>query len=105
MYRFTTPKHTFRFPESVDPSELADILITYSQAGNIILERRKDKLVIGENHTVWFQFTQEDSALFRANVRVEVQVRILFATGESYASRKKQVEILPVLHDGVLEVE
>ena len=105
MYRFTTPKHTFKFPSSIEPVNLAEILITYSQAGNIILERRKDQLTMGENNTVYFQFTQEDSALFRANVRVEVQVRILFATGESYASKKKEVEVLSVLHNGVLEVD
>lgn len=104
MYIFTTPKHPFRFPESVNPADLAEILITYSQAGKIILEKHKDELTFGENNTVWFMFTQEESGLFRPNVRAEIQVRILFATGECYASRKKQVEILPVLHDGVLEV-
>lgn len=31
MYRFTTPKHTFKFPSSINPANLAEILITYSQ--------------------------------------------------------------------------
>lgn len=104
MYIFTTPKHQFRFPESVNPADLAEILITYSQAGKIILEKRKNDLILGDDNTVWFMLTQEESALFRPNVRAEIQLRILFASGESYASRKKQVEILPVLHNGVLEV-
>ena len=37
MYRATTPKHIFYF--NVDPNEtFEEILITYSQAGKIILE-------------------------------------------------------------------
>lgn len=105
MYKFTTPKHTFRFPETVDPAELAEILITYAQEGRTVLEKRKDDLSFGEDNIAWFVLTQEDTALFRAGRYAEIQVRILFATGESFASQKKRVEILGVLHEGVLEVE
>lgn len=105
MYRFTTPKHIFKFPEDIQPEDLADILITYSQAGEIVLEKHKSDLTIEDDNSVWFRFTQEDSAKFKPKIRTDVQLRILYATGESYASRIIQVEILAVLHDGVLGVQ
>lgn len=103
MYRFTTPKHTFKFPQDLDLSLLSEILITYSQNGKTVLEKRKNELIEDENNEMWFQLTQEESGKFKTGMRTEVQVRILFATGESYASRLKQVEVTRVLHNGILE--
>lgn len=102
MYRFTTPIHTFKFPDSFDPTELADILITYSQRGTIKLEKHLSDLAAGDNNTMFFRLSQEESAKFMPGVLADVQVRILFATGESFASSIKKVEVLPVLHEGVL---
>lgn len=56
MYRFTTPKHTFSFSESIDLASLSEILITYMQDNKIILEKRKTDLTI-ENNTVYFRLT------------------------------------------------
>ena len=102
MFRFTTPTHRFKFPAELEVGSLSEILITYSQRGAIKLEKHKADLTVGQNNTVYFRLTQEESAKFVANLTVSIQVRIHCEDGASYASTIHDVEVNPVLHEGVI---
>lgn len=101
MYRFTTPTHTFTF--RYDVSNYQEILITYVQKSQIVLEKHKSDLVISEDgKTASFKLTQEESSLFDCPVPVYIQVRVLTDTGDSFASSITECRVDPVLHCGCL---
>lgn len=111
MYRATTPKQIFIF--EVDPSEFTRILITYSQNGQIILEKEKDDLTFEEvtnafndiiGYSAWFRMSQEETKKFSAapGKLVTVQVRVLTSSNEALASDKKTFTMQDVLNDEVL---
>ena len=110
MYRATTPKHTFIF--DVDPTEtFRDILISYAQDNQIILEKGKDDLTVEQatgcnDETVWeasLTLTQEETNLFNAGSTVKIQIRALTYEDEVVASEKMSVPVYDVLNDQVLE--
>ncbi len=109
MIRATTPVHSFLFEE--DPSPFEQILITYSQAGRIVLEKTKDDLEIEEIdpkrkecYRASYRLTQEETNLFEANTAkpIYVQVRILTEAGEAIASEKWRIPLKDVLNDEVM---
>ena len=114
MIRATTPVHSFLFEE--DPSPFEQILITYSQGGEIVLEKTKADLEIEEieeeeidpkhkeRYRASFRLTQEETNLFEANTAkpVYVQVRILTEAGEAIASEKWRIPLKDVLNDEVM---
>lgn len=53
MYRYTTPMHTFTFPQ--DHSMYSKIRITYVQGGEIILQKEKEDMRFGEMNTAYYQ--------------------------------------------------
>lgn len=108
MFRATTPTHIFIF--EVDPEEnFKTILITYSQGGEIVLEKGKNDLTFEEktecNKKVYLgtlQLTQEESNLFEADRTVLVQIRAVSYDGDVVASEKMSVSVKDVLNDEVL---
>ena len=102
MYRFSTPTHTFKFNTEVN--DFQEILITYAQNGNIILEKHKDELSFSDDgKQASFKMTQEESSLFESNRTAAIQVRVLTKTGDSFASPICKCSIEPVIHCGCLE--
>lgn len=98
MYRATTPTHTFRLPFST--SLIDEVLITYSQKGIIILEKRLDDVKVSE-HTLSVTLTQEETNLFTRGDKAKVQLRI--KSGESVqASNIIEVMVKKVLNDEVM---
>ncbi len=97
--RATTPKQTFILELSNVP-DMNEILITYSQKGTIMFERRKDAMTI-EDNKVWFRLTQEETLSLRQNVPVEVQVRVFTPDGNALASAVFEVSVERVLNDEV----
>jgi len=96
----TTPKHTFTFP--FDVSKIANVKITYSQAGRIILEKYlKDCNVEGQ--TLTLTLTQEDTFLFMENKSVEIQARVVTLGGEVLASDVVRVLVERCLDEEVLQ--
>lgn len=109
MFRATTPIHSFLFDE--DPSEYAQILITYSQGNIIVLEKNKEDLTIEQidgdfschrgAYRAWYRLSQEETKRFRGGVGkpVCVQVRVLTEDGEALASERRQIQLQDVLND------
>lgn len=111
MYRATTPRHTFIF--EVDPDEnFEQILITYAQDGEIILEKEKSDLSFYEienedgetEYAASLELSQIETNLFRAGTKkmVDIQVRVLTYAGEALASDEKHIPVKRVLNDEVL---
>ena len=112
MYRATTPTHTFIF--NIDPDEsFEQILITYVQDGNIVLEKDKSDLTFSTDtqsqcetqYLASLRLTQAEANLFSANPRstVTIQIRALTPGGEAVASEKLYLAVQDVLDDEVLE--
>lgn len=111
MIRATTPKHMFTF--DVDPEEtFSEILITYAQNGEIVLEKHKSDLTFescdcfgGKTvYTASIKLTQEETNLFSANPKgiVNIQVRAITENGDAIASDIMQISVQNVLNDEVL---
>ena len=100
MIRATTPKHSFKFPS--DPQAYKEILITYQQKGKIILELKEEDLTFGEENTAFYKLSQEQTKKFNAMVPVRIQVRILDADDNAFASSIFSINVHEVLNDEVL---
>lgn len=101
MIRATTPIHVFSFPE--DPASYDVILITYKQ-GSVILEKNKDDLTIDSDaKTATVILTQSETAQFSGGY-VQIQVRVAFANGVSYASSIIVEPVDTVLDDTILPI-
>lgn len=110
MIRATTPKHTFIFEEDPETS-FKSILITYSQNGQIVLEKTKDDLEFSsflENkktmYSATYRLTQEETNKFESKPRnmVDIQIRALTYNNEALASDKRSIQVQDVLNDEVL---
>jgi len=110
MYRATTPKHIFVFED--DPRvTFKQILITYAQDDQIVLEKGKDDLVVTEAEgcdgaTVYeaaLRLTQEETNLFNNRSAVKVQIRAMTYMDEVIASERMTVSVHDVLNDEVME--
>lgn len=104
MIRATTPTHKFTVP--FDPEEMQELLLTYSQLGRRILERRKEELTFSEEdeeHIISHLLGQVETARFRPGAPVQIQLRALTAAGEAMASQIVTARVEDVLNDEVLE--
>ena len=99
MIRATTPTHRFTLPFDYN-TYVKKILITYSQSGEIVLEKKENDVQIDGN-IVSYKLTQEETKLF-SNGYVSVQVRVLTLNNEALASEKYSMHIDNVLNDEVL---
>lgn len=99
MVRLTTPVHTFDLPQSND--EYKDILVSYSQCGNVVLRKHKAELAC-DGPVVGIHMTQAETALFRAGHEVTVQVRCLRNDGEVITSDTDTFRVEDVIDDEAL---
>ncbi len=84
MRRATTPTHTFTFPEEVPVSEVSDVLITYSQCGKTVLEKKLSDLGIDTTNNMFVlpKLTQDETNLFAPGqaliqLKAKVEDRVL----------------------------
>lgn len=104
MRRLTTPTITIIFPS--DANEYSEILFTFSQQGNIILEKHKEDMTISADYSRKlfsgsFLLTQDETALFDARFVVSAQVRI-FKDDKCFASRIYSISVDDVLNEEVM---
>lgn len=98
MRRATTPTHTFTFPESVSVDGLSDILITYSQKGQTIFEKKMSDLTLStEDNTASYTLTQDETKQF-APGKALIQVRAKGENGVVLASQMLWLDVKPVLN-------
>lgn len=79
MRRATTPTHTFTFPDDILVTEVSDALLTYSQCGNTVLEKKLSDLEIDtdKNMLVVPKLTQDETNLFapgKALIQLKVKI-------------------------------
>ena len=97
MRRATTPTHIFTFPETVAVADVTEILISYSQCGNKILEKTLDDLTIDtENNALDLTLTQDETNLF-APGKALIQVRAK-TNEKTLASQMIWLTVKPVLN-------
>ena len=96
MFRYTTPRHTFTFPQ--DPSTYLGIRITYKQNGEIVLQKEKGDLSFDDvSNKAYFHLTQEETAKFKAGYDVKFQVHVQARDGNVYASEEMTLRVKDVL--------
>lgn len=95
MFRYTTPRHTFTFPQ--DPQRYQQIRVTYKQLDRIILTKEKDEMSFCENNTAYFRLTQEETARFQPGIDVRFQAHVQVEDGNVYASEEMLLRVKDVL--------
>lgn len=96
MRRATTPTHTFTFPEEIEVGNVTEALITYSQCGKKILEKKLNDIGIDtENNLLALQLTEAETNLF-APGKALIQVRAKI-NETSLVSQMLWLNIKPVL--------
>lgn len=99
MYRASTPTHLFDI--GMNTADLEKILITYSQDGQIVLEKTKADCQLGET-TISVTLTQEETNLFSSIGAVEIQIRVLTNGGKAIPSEVFAIPVSRVLNDEVM---
>lgn len=107
MKRFTTPTH--KFVLEIDPREWDEFRITYCQNGQPVLEKTETDNVTIEvgtskptKYAMIVKLTQEETALFKTNCGVEMQIRCHYPDGTVFASDKMNVKVQDVLNQEIL---
>ena len=99
MKRATTPTHRFTLP--VDASLIRRFLLTYTQNGKVVLEKRETDMAVEGNE--WrIKLTQEEANLFDSSSLAHAQIRILTTGGDAMASQEYAIYVGRVLNDEVL---
>lgn len=99
MIRATTPTHTFTLP--IETSLIKELLITYKQDDEIVVERKKDSCICAGSK-VELTLTQEETRRFSAE-KVLIQLRVLTNDGQALVSDVIRRYVTDVLNDVVLE--
>lgn len=90
---------TFQTPQP--PSNYSDILVTFSQNGQNLINKTRYQLAV-EEYSVTAQLTQEETKLFAAGTPAQVQIRCFGAVYDAPGSAVFSVEVWPALNDTVL---
>lgn len=99
MIRGSTPTHIFRLP--ISTGTLTQIRITYEQFSKTVLEKTEKDVILDENE-IRVKLTQEDTLLFRSNVSVQLQLKVLTVDGIVLASPVKDLPVERILNEEVL---
>lgn len=99
MIRGTTPLHVFTLP--LDTALCSKIKIIYAQDDEIVLTKTNDECDLNGN-TVSVRLTQKETFLFDSDKHVQIQVRVLTATGEALVSGIKCIDVGKCLESEVL---
>lgn len=107
MKRFTTPTH--RFVLEIDPRQWDEFRITYRQAGKIVLEKTEADqidITVGTSkptrYTMSFKLTQNETAMFSPNTKVEMQIRYHYPDGTVDATDVMTANVTDVLNQEIL---
>lgn len=107
MIRGTTPKITYRIKSNVDFEKIKEIWITLKDYldNEETFAFSKDEIDIdAEARTVTVALSQVET-LALEDGKTRVQLRWLDENGEAYASNITELELKPILKDGVIDVD
>ena len=99
MFRGTTPKIRAKIPEYITADSISQIWMTFSQNGEVILNKVKSDFEI-EGQTAIVTLSQAETLTFDGGKTLEVQIRILRTNGEALASKKRRFRVEEILKDG-----
>ena len=99
MIRGTTPTLEFTIP--IDTSELAEVFVTLSQYGEIVLDKHIRDCQC-EGRVVSLKLSQEETLKLRCSCDTEIQIRVKTLLGDAYASDVFSVKTGRLLKDGVI---
>ena len=100
MYRASTPTHYFTLPDEIVTSDIDELIITYAQGAETVLEKRKDDVTI-EGKEISFRLTQEEANKF-APGSADLQIRLKMQNGTVIASKIYMIKTEDVLNDEVM---
>lgn len=111
IIRGTTQMQLFAIP--FDWYEVVKLYVTYSQAGEVVLEKTIGEMTyIPEQECVAVPLSQEDTLSFNkigvtptpAQSMIYIQLRALMSDGRVYASIPLKERVYDSLKDGVIEL-
>lgn len=97
--RGSTPINVFKV--NVDLTD-ATVFVTYSQSGNVIIEKTGEDLIITED-TITTNLTQEDTLKLDSSYLVEMQIRYVKSNGTADCSNIVTASVGKILKDGIIE--
>ena len=100
MWRGTTPTHTFTLPPEIRSADFENIYITYSQNGEVVLEKTGSELNVSDAG-IQLTLSQEDTLKFKSG-QVKIQLRARLKDGQAVASNIICTTAKEVLKDGVI---
>lgn len=107
MVRGGTHRHNFYIP--FDAAQIEKIFVSYSQNGEVVLEKSTDDCVFNSTkNCLQVDLSQEDTLSFSApgiittpeRSLVIIQLRVLLANGHSYVSAPIKERLFDVLKGG-----
>ena len=99
MGRLTTKTHTFTVP--YDTNLIEKIRVVYAQDGDIVFKKEKQDVTLDGN-VVTVKLSQEDTFKFSHKIPVEIQLRVLFKSGDAKNSDIIKTSVKRCLDDEVL---
>lgn len=99
LYRYTTPLHVFVFED--DPELYDKIEICYFQNDQLILQKNKNQLEF-EGRKTSYRLTQEQTALFKSGIPVDIEIRVKTLGGEVPPPARFEIPVTSVLKEEVL---
>ena len=109
LFRLTSPTHVFII--NLDPTEWKSFIISYSQHGQIILEKTEQDQIIIEDHRQdlqnpgWYllvKLQQTETALFNSNEKCYIQIRCKYANEDVFASEIVAASVNDVINQTVM---
>lgn len=77
IYRATTPTITFNFPEDVRLADVDSMVLSFAQNHRVLVNMTKNDVDIDtENNCVVATLTQEQTALFLPDLKINMQFRV-----------------------------
>lgn len=99
MTRGTTPIHVIKVP--VSTVKIKDLIITYKQGKNVILEKRINDVEFGDK-SVKLKLTQQETLLFSARTVASGQIKIKTVSNDVWASKEFQFAVYDVMNVEVM---
>lgn len=99
IIRGTTPTNIFNV--NVDLTEAEDIIISYAQKGNVVINKMIDDIDVTEE-SLSTTLTQTETLKLDAAYDVDIQIRALFDDGTAIASDIITVDVGKILYEGVI---
>ena len=99
IIRGTTPTNIFNV--NVDLTEAEDIIISYAQKGNVVINKMISDIDVTEE-ALSTTLTQTETLKLDAAYNVEIQIRALFDDGTAIASDIISVDVGAILYEGVI---